>query len=291
MKVNSLLFPHPVLGRKDDINGLFSVKKDGFVLKQLNENTVLSVEFVLQNKTIEDLLKNNKAVFVIEIECRSTFFRKSFSFSDPICQIELNKNLLRNTVSVSFYITINTKIQNYINENANEDYNGISFVLDAGDVIAYAGMVTFEAEILWEDLRRIFNIIKIRQDSEKEEGSAVFNLEGDIIYIDLSKKNYEYHENYKDENENFPSIYHSSLVLSCLIYALSEMMSNRGDDYNAYKWYRVLDSQKLNKPEIKELWNPSNIPQIAQIMLGFPFNRLFVSMEKIATQTNTTSSI
>lgn len=282
MKINSLLLPHPVLGKADDVVGEFRVKDDGFNIQQDDKKTKLSAEFILKNKTLESLIDNKEANFNIEVECPATFFRKSFLFSKNKCELEIEKNDLRDRVSVSFYITSDTKISNYKIEGENEDYHNLSFDIGEGDVLAFAGSITFNAEILWEDLRRIFNIIKIRKDEEREDGPALFQLDGDVILISLPKKDYLKYDNYKDEDENFTSLYHSSIVLSALIYALEEMMSDHKDDYKDYKWYRVLDSRRINDNEIGSLWNLGNIPEIAQKMLGNPFERMFLSIENLS---------
>ncbi|HUD09871.1 MAG TPA: hypothetical protein VMR77_03680 [Patescibacteria group bacterium] len=285
MKINSLLLPHPVLGRGDDVAGEFLVKEDGFIIEQDEKDTKLSVEFLLKNKTLEELISKKEAVFNMEVECPSTFYRKSFIFFDQKHQIGIEKNKLRDKVVVSFYITANTKIADYKNQDANEDYENAGFDLSEGDVLAFAGSISFNAELLWEDLRRIFNIIKIRKDEEREDGPALFDLNGNIIFISLSKKDYQNYDNYKEENENFTAIYHCSIVLPCLIFALTEMMSERQDDYKEWKWFRVLDSRRVNDNEIKAIWDSRNIPEIAQKLLGIPFERMFSAVEGLSTET------
>lgn len=284
MKINSLLLPHPVLGRGDDVLGEYKIAEDGFNVQQDDKKTILSVEFVLENKTLEDLISNKKANFNIEVECPATFYRRSFPFTDNKCKVEIEKNDLRNKVIVSFYITANINIPKYIVLGANPDYEDSEFDIGEGDVLAFAGTTSFNAEILWEDLRRIFNIIKIQKDLERDEGPAMFNLSNDIIYVSLSKKDFLRYDSYRDENDSFTAIYHSSIVLSALIYALTEMMSERKQEYIEYKWYRVLDSRRINDNEINSLWNPINIPEIAQKMLGEPLKRMLISVEQLSTK-------
>lgn len=283
MKINSLLLPHPVLGRGDDVSGEYRVADDEFFIDQDDLTTKLSMRLILKNKTLEDLISSRSASFNIEVECPSTFYRKSFLFSKNGCVIEIEKNNLRGRVVVSFYITCNLKISEYQIDGANEDYNNATFEVDEGDVLAFAGSEVFDASILWEDLRRIFNIMKIRKDTEREDGPALIDLNTNVIFISLSKSDYLSYENYKDENDSFTPLYHSSLVFSTLIYVLSEMMSDRKDDYKGLKWYRVLDSQKNGRTEISSIWDSSNIPLIAQLMLGEPVKRMLSSIETLST--------
>lgn len=283
MKINNLLLPHPVLGRGDDVVGEFKILEDGFAVYQDEQKTRLSVSFILKNETLEKLISKDEASFNIEIECPATFFRKSFLFTKNQCEIEIEKNNLRGKVHVSFYITSNIKIPDYKIIGANSDYADASFEINEADVIGYAGSTSFSAEILWEDLRRLFNIIKIEKDMEREEGSAMFNLNGDIIYITLSKTDYIKYENYKEENDSYTPIYHASIVLPALIFALNEMMSEeRVQDYRELKWFQVLDSRRVNDDEIRSLWQPENIPDIAQKMIGGPISKVLSSIETIS---------
>ncbi|PIZ64391.1 hypothetical protein CO051_03505 [Candidatus Roizmanbacteria bacterium CG_4_9_14_0_2_um_filter_39_13] len=284
MKINNLLLPHPVLGRGDDVMGNFKVNVDGFTVQQNIQKTKLSIDLFLENKTLEQLISKEEALFNVEIECPATFYRTSFISIKPRFEIEIDKNYLRERVNVAFYITSNKKLE-YKNEGANSDYENSSFEVNEGDVLGSAGSTSFNASILWEDLRRIFNIIKIEKDQERDEGSAIFKLNNDIIYISLSKKDYISYENYRNESDNFTWIYHASLVFPALIYALNEMMSEeRADDYKQYKWFIVLDSRRANEAEVRNIWNPENIPEIAQIMIGRPLARMLSSIEQLSTK-------
>ncbi len=287
MKINNLLLPHPVLGRGDDVAGVFKIAEDGFNIYQNEgeELTRLAINFILTNETLEELISKGEASFNIEIECPATFYRKSFLFTKNQFEIEIEKNNLRGKVYISFYITSNIKIPDYKIIGANFDYADASFEINEGDVIGYAGTTSFNAEILWEDLRRLFNIMKIEKDTEREEGTAMFNLNGDIIYITLSKTDYIKYENYKEENDSFTPIYHASIVLAALIIALNEMMSaERAQDYRERKWFQVLDSRRVNDDEIRSLWQPENIPDIAQKMIGGPISKMLSSIEILSTK-------
>lgn len=284
MKIDSLLFPHPVLGRKDDVLGEFRLAEDGFSIQQDDRYTKLSIEFILKNKTLENLILKKEANFNVEVECPATFYRKSFLFTENKCEIDIEKNNLRSKVIVSFYITSDRKISRYKITGENQDYEDAEFDISEGDVLAFAGKTSFDAEVLWEDLRRIFNIIKIKNDTERDEGPAEFDLNGDIIYVFLSKNDYLSYDSFKDQNDSFTAIYHSSIVFPVLIYALTEMMSERKQEYMENKWFRVLDSRRTNDNEIGSLWDPKNIPDIVQKMLGEPFKRMLFSIEQLSTK-------
>lgn len=285
MKVNSLLLPHPVLGKNDDVAGEFKLKESGLSIRQADQKTMLLIDFVLKNETLERLISNKDAGFNVEIECPATFYRKSFRSTEPKFEVEIDKNNLRNKVIVSFYITSNNKIPEYKIFGANSDYADSSFEINEGDVLGYAGTTSFNAEILWEDLRRIFNIMKIERDPEREEGPAIIRLNGDIIYVTLPREDYLRYENYKDENDNFTWIYHASIVFPTLIYVLNEMMSERVGDYQEYKWFIAIDSRRINEDEIRSLWgNPEAIPEIAQILIGKPLSKMFSSIEALSTK-------
>lgn len=285
MKINNLLLPHPVLGRGDDVIGDFKLNDGSLSVHQVDQKTKLLVNLLLKNETLENLISKKDASFNIDVECPATFYRKAFKSEEPQFEVEIDKNSLRDKVTVSFYITSNKKIPEYKVEGANIDYADYPSEINEGDVLGYAGSTSFKAEILWEDLRRIFNIMKIKCDQERTEGPAMINLNGDIIYITLSKKDYACYENYKNENDSFTWIFHASLVFPTLIYTLNEMMSQeRAQDYQQYKWYIALDSRRTNEAEIGALWNPENVPEIAQILIGQPLSKMLSSIEELSTK-------
>ena len=76
-------------------------------------------------------------------------------------------------------------------------------------------------------------------------------------------------------------IFHSSLVLPILIYAITQMVEST-DEFTELKWFQVLSDRKQNDPEVSNItWNSSNAVLIAQKILGNPFDRTLGAMVNI----------
>ena len=135
MKVNSKSYPHPVLGNEDDLGGFFRVEPFRYELNK--DEIVLNPTFGLKNAAIEELIRKGKASFVAEVECRSAFFRKSFSGRKPIERFVFPSKLVRERVSVGFWICADQDIRGYSPSEAHPDYAGAPpFDIEAGDVLA-----------------------------------------------------------------------------------------------------------------------------------------------------------
>jgi len=143
MSVNSKSYPHPVLGNEDDVRGSFDVE---FRYELSRESVVLDAIYKLKNNAIEDLIKKEKASFVLEAECRSSFFRAVRSSKNAEERWILPARLLRERVSVNFFICADTDIKNYAPGDCHPDYEGFSFEIESGDVLALGGGCSFIAE-------------------------------------------------------------------------------------------------------------------------------------------------
>ena len=120
MKISNQSFPHPVLGLQDDVNGKFEADLTWSCDRAFY---YLFPVFNLQNETIEELIENDLATFIVHIECGNTFFRKSFQFKDRTPEIKINAAELRDKVEVSFYITSIKSFPDYFNDKEYKKFN------------------------------------------------------------------------------------------------------------------------------------------------------------------------
>src|ERR1051325_2103440 len=127
MKVNKKSYPHPVLGNGDDIDGLFRAVLHHELGR---DNVAITTDFEIENETIEDLVKKGSALFVLEVECPSSFFRKSYSSGEYKKSMQIPARLLRNQVDVGFYVVSAKKIDGYRPLGAHPDYEGIPFTVE-----------------------------------------------------------------------------------------------------------------------------------------------------------------
>lgn len=276
MKVNSKSYPHPVLGNEDDLNGRFTVD---FHYELGREEVVLNPVFNLQNAGIEDLLKQGKASLIAEVECRNTFFRKSFAAKKLIERFSIPSKLLRERVTVGFYVCATQDLHEYRPSEPHPDYEGATFNLEAGDVLAVGGYCSFIAEKNFDPLKpQISSFMAIKEGSH-HEGPVQIDYENDKITIILSKSDWKNYLEVRGQ-KLAEGILHASVVFPALIDAIYQV-SSKDSDYEAMNWHgrigSILDSKGLREKDSFEA---------AQKILENPVTRSFQSISSLFEVTN-----
>jgi hypothetical protein len=269
MKVNAKSYPNPVLGNEDDINGVFHIE---FRYELGRTVVTLNPLFTLKNKAIEDLIKKEKASFVVEVECRSTFYRSSFSSRDVEQKISIPAKMLRGRVQVGFFICADEDISDYKPSDCHPDYAEATFELEKGDVIAVGGHAAFPADKAFDPLRPPVSSFMSIREGFHHEGPMEIDYSSDKITIELSKADWR---NYVDvRNDKLAeAILHSSVVFPVLLDAIYQLNSGEHVDSNWFgRLEAILDSKDLRgKPAF----------EAAQRILDNPSARNFQSINAI----------
>lgn len=283
MKINNLSLPHPVLGINDDV-GKFTYKPN-FSVSLGKSDISLLMENLLDNPTLKKLISEKKAMFCTELNCMQTVYRQSFSTYEFNSSITLKADQLRNKVDVSFYIVASEDVDNYQIEGSNEDYQGYKFNIEKGDVLAYGGSTSFVALKDWESLKAVKSFMDIQSYNE-DKGPMKITLTESKIIIRLCRDDFDKYSLCLNA-EGLPPIFHSSIVLPALIYALNEMISHR-DEHEDESWFQILEYRKKNdeKLSIFDWTSPENIPIIAQQILDYPLGRTLTAIETLTKVTD-----
>jgi hypothetical protein len=273
MKVNTKSYPHPVLGNGDDLGGFFKVE---FHYELGKNEIVLNPKFSLRNSAIEELIKKEKASFVVEVECGSTFFRKIFSTRRLAERFSVPSTVLRDRVTVDFYVCANQDIKSYRPSELHSDYGEALFEIEAGDIMAVGGRCSFIAEKSFDPLRppvsSIFSII----EGTRHEDPIWADYDGDKIVIVLCKSDWK---KYLEVRGQKPSegIIHGSIVFPVLVDAVHKVQ-NDGGEYNEKNWFArieaIIEARKLSDKSALE---------VAQKILDNPATR---SLQGIDTLLN-----
>lgn len=271
MKVNAKSYPHPVLGNEDDIKGNFKVD---FVYELGKSEIILSPTFTLKNKTIESLVNKKKASFIMEVECRNTFYRNSFATNSLAEKFSIPANNLRERVSVGFYVCANEDIKNYNPEGSHSDYQGQPFEIEKGDVLAVGGYCSFIAAKNFDPLRPpVSSFMSIREGS-CHEGPIEVDYEADKIVVELSKADWRNFANVKSQRVAEGTL-HASVVLPVLVDAIYKV-ENYSSEYGDQNWFGRLDAIL----EAKGLKNREPF-EAAQKILDNPSARNFQSINSM----------
>lgn len=102
MEIKYKLYPYPVLWDKNDDYkkpSKFSVEVEP---KEDFKNIKLKINFLLKDKEIEKLIKENKAEYVVHIEGSSTYFREIISTKETEISYVLKDRDILGRLQVNF---------------------------------------------------------------------------------------------------------------------------------------------------------------------------------------------
>jgi hypothetical protein len=248
MKVNSKSYPHPVLGHEDDLGGSFDVE---FHYELGHDEIILNPKFDLKNKALEDLMRKGQASFVVEIECASTFFRRSFSTRNNVERFAVPSKLVRARVVVGFFICCDAPVKDYKPSECHPDYAGETFDVEQGDVLATGGFSYFVAEKTFDPLRPPVSSFMSIMEGTLFEGPVQIDYETEKITVILSKTDWGNYLAVRGNNHAV-GVLHSAIVLPVLVDAIHQVQNERSE-YSDSPWFgrldAILEAKGLRKKE------------------------------------------
>ena len=283
MKIENVAFPYPVQGIGNDIESRSFWQ---FSVDQNKAEYILKIDVQLNNKSIEDYIKYDIADYVCEIECTSTFLRKCERSKDGHFDIRLSKSDVAREVTFELSVVVKERIERYVNTQLNPIFAGYEISMEPGDLVAYMGKDKFSADIVYEKLKNISTFMIIREDCQVSQ--TEIKLDTEKIEILIPSAMYEHYKEEIKGSSIYSAIIHGSLVFNALLHALSNITS-----YPDKLWARCIMTRIEKDVEIAKLnIDPTDdedreeLPKLAQALLGDPFKRLFIGIEKIHESLN-----
>ena len=277
-----LSYPYPVLMNQDldmsaDVGGKFQISfnfKEGYCHE--NRSHVFAIKVDLENKTIEEMLLDGRADFVVEVYSRQSlyhdFFKLDYQKTGEF-QLKIDSNILFGRFSIKWWVINNQDLLNYKPDQVHPDFYGSSIDVPKQSVIAYGGESSWTADSDFDPSKApTSSIIKIKRDSNVSSGQpAHISYEKDYIEVGLARQD---HENYESIN-NYSRLNYlkfCQLVFLPLIEALhliqQEEISDENSDHSHKMWYRRL--VKICKTKGYNLEDPTTT---AQELLNNPISK------------------
>ena len=268
MKTSAISYPYPVIGNESDVEGRFMVTK--FIRTSDSDNTRFDYEYEVTNETLSQLISEEKATFVAQVECSGTFYRKSFQTFRSAGSFQLGTNEIREKVIVRFYVCATGPISNYLPKGSHEDYAGFGFDIEKGDVLAVGPTATFIAEKTFDPLRApVDSLFRIRPDASATETEPEFDE--DKIVIVLPEDDYKLYQEAK--NRDMVDNIHATVVFPVLVEALN-LMKHTPKEYEDYTWF-----DRINQICIDNGYDVEEPLSTAQRILSNPVNRSLKQLE------------
>lgn len=277
MDLRNRLFPYPIVGFGYDDYETTEFNTDierNYVGNKLN----IKVTMDINNSEIQKLINNDYLIYVIHIECPQTFYRNIFKTKDKQIEIEIDDSKISGKLEISTLLIANKDVYNYSNYDLNEDYKGISFSFDKGNILGIGKQIKLDVNKNKEELGKIPSIFSIIMKKGDDKDFSV-NINDDKIKVLLCEK--DYYSFKKISNvKKFQGVIHSMIALPSLIFVFQEMKYGGIEDYEDYRWFkglkRSLENYKI--PLNKETLNKYETIKLSQLVLDAPISRGLISL-------------
>lgn len=283
MKLSNFYIPYPVLGINGSFEGKSFANCKSFTFETTHDKFVFNLDLELKDRTIEQLIIDGKAAFSCEVDCVKTYFKNIWKGKYSKSQFEILRTDLVGKVDFFFSVVAVEPIENYINPNFNQKYyGGYNFNLQKGDLLAYFGEWTFNADVKFDELKALGSIVEVKEDRFKQY--THYELGGDKIAIYLPTSEFL---NFKSSNINqFANITHASIVQCALVCALHAYKANEGTTWAETLKFRVKQDKKLNSFEDLANLDEVQIQELVSLLLNNPNKRMFETINTIRTSNN-----
>ncbi len=280
MSISNMTFPHPVLGIEDSVMGKIEMSEP--VISGKTHVYEISLEFTFDNNTLRQLIEEDKAEFICEVNCTNTLYRKIIRSKEPSFTFEVPRKHVKGRVEFVCLLLSKENIYSYSNPDFHPDYDGFSFNLEQGDILAYFGEFYFNADIKYQKLKAVSSFMRVVENEDLEY--TFVDLKKDKIEIQMPSDAYNlFQRDFISKERSFVPIVHSSIVLNALLTALYNF-----EEHRSYLWADVIRYRLETEEQFKTLdvTEKESVPEIAQILLGDPFGRLLNGLNYIVELQN-----
>jgi hypothetical protein len=275
MRLSSRSYPHPVVGNRDDVPG---AAFQATVEMTTDKATVyLDVTVNCSSATINRLVKDEHARFVLHVECSNTLFRRAYEFKNSSHRCAIPADNLNDSVEVNVFARATRNISGYRVDKAHPDYGRAKFDIIKGDILAVGEGQVFQVESGFDSLGRIGSIMHVAPAPEEGDLPMTADFIGDKIVVYLSKKDFaDYH--YLKQYESLAVPLTTAIVVPVLIEALHELQRDDAEEDDDRRWVRVL-RRRLDDLSLKLDGDPLTL---VQEILELPVKRSLASARTVA---------
>lgn len=237
MNITKRLYTYPVLSeeRDDYIDSIF----DAEVQYKMNgvNNLLFNFDIEMDNKDLQSMILEGEAEYVIHIECANTSFRTAIHDISNHVSKEIPIGRINGRIEIIVLMVTKKDVHHFRNSNWDDDYEGISFELSKGSILAYKNIPAIDIVKNYEELNSASSIFKVYKRLTNESKPMEVDLSPAQIGIGLGLKEYEIYSRFCDKEE-FQPILNSMIVFPALVYVFEELKQDNGiDNYSGRNWY------------------------------------------------------
>lgn len=275
MNITKRLYTYPVLSeeRDDYVNSVF----DAEVKYEMNgvNNLLFNFYIEMDNKELQSMILAGDAEYIIHIECVNTSFRTAIHDISTHVSKEIPIGRINGRIEIIVLMVTKKDISHFVNSNWDDDYQGLSFDLSKGSILAYKNIPAIDIVKNYEEFNSASSIFKVYKRLTTEPKPMEVDLSTAQIGIGLGLQEYEIYSRFCDKEE-FQPILNSMMVFPALVYIFEELKQENGiDNYARRNWY-ISMSKSYEKRGVDledEILNSDKTSvQLAQEAMELPLN-------------------
>jgi hypothetical protein len=212
------------------------------------------------------------AVYGLHVECSRTFYRAWFPQTGPEVRINLPATQVRGKVELLAMCVANRDLPAYSLPGQHEDYGQATFAITAGDVLAVAPGIEFDAYIDLDPIRRISSILDIKRSDQNASGPAKIDFNGDHILVELAQEDYQHYVELRAD-PSVRGLLSANVVFPAILQAVTHLGRLSPEDLREAKdnrrWCRCL-ATRLEQEQIQPDAEPEDLFPVVQKILKDP---------------------
>lgn len=267
--------PYPVLGISDDyVPGLGPDCIE--FRKPFTEGMeiVFPVRAKVENEGILRYIADGYAEYCCEVDCASTFFNKCYAQYSGDFRISIPRHELKGHVTLNTFVVAKRRIDDFRNADFNDDYRDASFHLEPGELLVKFPTLSYNLELKYDRLCANGTFMQISKGAD-ENRLPWYDITGDKILVYLPPSLYKLYDEEMKGDRSYVAVIHASVAYAALMFALQFLYKS---EYQEKAWADALKYRMNTEPALKRFRNSvdrKDIPEIAQILLGDPYRRMF----------------
>ena len=286
MNITNRLYTYPVLSNEKD-----DYKTSVFEVTVSTENSTvtnfdLKFNFKITNKEIRHLMLFDKcAEYVVHIECPLTSYRTVIR-GDVRGELsyQIPYKMINGKVEVVAFVLASKDIKAFSSTDWNEDFEGLTFDIPKGSILAYQNLDDYMIIKDDQDLMRASSIFSVYKRNTDEIKPAVIELNSDKIKIGLCAKEYNLYNKYAGIEE-IRQLANALVVLPALVYVFEELRQEENEEvYKEKLWYVSLAKSYRKKGiDIREVLmdETKTSYECAQEAMDLPITNALNALEEI----------
>lgn len=248
----NISYPYPLI-RVSEEDYHSTIFKGNLKVELQPDSYIVRPDFEINNSDIATLIEDGKLTYAVEIQSPATWFRKLFPVKENT-PIRIEPSFVHERVELTPCIITTTQIPGFTNDDFEEEYKGMTFDLNAGDVIAIGEIRTFDALYQDDIIKNGSSPVTVVRSETAKEISCDFS--GSLIEITLPADQHDRYLECGYKQEKYKTL-NAVLSIPALVEAIGIIANdvnypNQPSGLESKAWYKTIVANLKRVAENKE---------------------------------------